>query len=723
MNKILSFIFIFVSTISFAQSKQSTEIKNFFWGEKDGFKSSNDIPEKWKNESAIIIYKNVNYDYHKFGKSITYTSSVRKRIKLLDKASVEEFSEFSLNKNFGRRRGYYGSWRNKGSINIGIKIIKPNGKQIEIDVEKDAIETDNEKKIAIASLEVGDIIDYYSHSVKSFKSRDAYGFNPVEKTLGETYPIMNLKLTFETENDFFVNFQSYNGAPDLKQINTKKKSLRRYELVATDLAKNDFPKWFFPLAELPSYKFQVFFARSGKFENRAIAFLPKKENIIKKKVTKEDVINLYDNKFKPNGDISDVKRYLKENNITKPRDIVIKGFYFMRHYYLTRYFEAAVMQEAEIVYYPFQYYGKDFIYISNQKDFINHYSEFLKKHKIDSEIIVATKRYNGPISDLLIEKDVDVLLKVKLKEPVYLTEFNQFTDVNEFSPLLESTDVYALELNDKKKITNIKKSTLKSSSHEDNNSTTTFNVSLDDNLEIATINKKTALTGHLKYSNQREALSLFDYVNEDHKKYKTKKFLDYIKKKRNKTKYTNELNALKTKATNKIKETVKNSTASEYTFPMENYEYNIEKTGRYGFSTPFVMNEKFTVEKGLIKKAGKNYIFQIGKFIGEQIGINDQEKQRTNNIYMSYPRSFNYSISFKIPKGYSIAGIDKLNTNVTNETGSFTSQAHIEGDELIIETYKSYIHNYEPNNNWPKMVRFLEAAYQFTQGKILLKKI
>ena len=53
-----------------------------------------------ENESAVIIYKNENYDFHKFGKNVTYTTSIRKRIKLLDKAAVEEFSEFAFQKRF-----------------------------------------------------------------------------------------------------------------------------------------------------------------------------------------------------------------------------------------------------------------------------------------------------------------------------------------------------------------------------------------------------------------------------------------------------------------------------------------------------------------------------------------------------------------------------------------------------------------------------------------------
>ena len=88
--------------------------------------------------------------------------------------------------------------------------------------------------------------------------------------------------------------------------------MRRYELIASDIKKNEYTRWFYPLLELPSYKFQVYFARSGKFEDRALAFLPEKEKIIKSSVAKEEVLELYDNRFKPDGDIGDVRKFFKK---------------------------------------------------------------------------------------------------------------------------------------------------------------------------------------------------------------------------------------------------------------------------------------------------------------------------------------------------------------------------------------------------------------------------
>ena len=69
--------------LQFATAQEKNEVKDFFWGKNDAFQKANAIPDKWKNESAVILHKYEYYDYHKFGVNVTYTSGIRKRIKLL----------------------------------------------------------------------------------------------------------------------------------------------------------------------------------------------------------------------------------------------------------------------------------------------------------------------------------------------------------------------------------------------------------------------------------------------------------------------------------------------------------------------------------------------------------------------------------------------------------------------------------------------------------------
>ncbi|MCK7590638.1 DUF3857 domain-containing protein [Subsaxibacter sp. CAU 1640] len=720
--KLLLVLALAYSSVMMAQSKEELAAKEFFWGANDSYKDKNDIPDKWKNESAVVIYKNENYDFHKFGKNVTYTSSVRKRIKLLDKASVEEFSEFTYTKRFRSNKGRY-SWREKGNNFVGIKIVKPDGTETELDVENEAVEVDGETKVAISNLEVGDIIDYYFYRLEPFKSTYAFGFDPVEVSLGEEYPIMDFKLFFETENDFFINFNSYNGAPELKQVETEKRSIRRYELIASDIPKNEYPRWFYPLVELPSYKFQVYFARSGTFEDRAMAFLPEKEDIIKKSVSKEEVLNLYDTRFKPDGDIGDIKDFFKGKDYTSKEKKVADAYYYMRHYYLTRFIEAFYAQEAKISYNPFMYYGINPVFIQNQKQFIRHFTEFLKREKIDYEIVIAKKRFDGGIEDLLIEKNINVLVKVLTPNPMYAAFFGVHTSIDEYSAQIEGTDAYLLSAT-KSKIDVIKDGKLPASNHNDNETKKNIEVSLNEDFSKMNFKVVNSFKGFEKEAQLSERLLYSDYVNEDYEKYETESLLDLIKNKKEKARFKKEMDALNEKLHEKQLERFKNNAQSEYNVKeAEDYSYSIDATGRYGLETYFTFTESFNAQNdNLVKKAGPNYIVEIGKLIGGQIDLTEKERKRTENIYMDYPRSYNYEIRFSIPKGYSVSGLDKLNKSVDNSTGSFKSTATVEGDELVINTSKKYKHNYEPNKNWPLMIAFLDEANQFTNEKILLKK-
>ncbi len=720
--KLLIALLFFIAIIT-AQNKKEQEIKDYFWGSNDAFKNANEIPEKWKNESAVIIYKNINYSYNKFGKKVTYKTSFRKRIKLLDKNAVEEFSKFSFRKKFKSNRGDYSYWQKKGKVFFAIKIIKEDGKEIEIDVDKEAIKEEDDYKIAISNLEVNDIIDYYYYNYEPFKSHDEYTFEAEERTLSDVYPIMDFKLYLESENDFFINFKSLNGAPQLKKVPSQKRNLRKYELLASDIPKNNFPIWFYPLAEVPSLKFQVYFARSGKFENRTIAFLSEEEKIIKSNVSKEDVLALYNGRFRPYGHLGDVIKYFKTQNFKTDEEKVIAAYYYMRHYYLTRFVEAFIVSDAKIME-PFMLYGATPVFIKNKKQFIKHFTAFLKDYKIDYEIVIGTKRYNGNIKDLLIEENVEVLVKIKTKNPLYAQFFGPHTNINQISPLLHGTDIYLLTTNERHKIKGVKKGVLPNSDYKKNVSNKEINLELNTEFSGFSVDTHNNLTGYCKISDQSDRLLFHDYVYEDYEKYGTKKLIDLIRKKKRKAKVEKEFNAVTSKIKKNQKKELEKQVKNEFKLNnIKDYKHTLINTGRYGLDAKFEYDESFTFKDQYIKKAGANYIIEIGRFIGGQIEIEDEKRQRNVGIYMTYPRTFNYHIKLKIPNGYTVSGIDKLIKNVANNTGAFISNAKLENGILDITTSKQYKHNYEPKENWKLMLLFLDEANQFKNEKILLKKI
>lgn len=712
-----AFLIILLAVCSLATGQDKEEIQDLFWGSKDPYKATRDIPEKWKNESAVVIYKNENYEFSKINMRVDYISSIRKRIKLQDQASVTEFSEFSFKEQFYSSKGL-GS-RKKGKMFLGIKVVKPDGTEKIVNIDEEAVTTDDKKKVAIPNLEIGDIIDYYYYVTESFMSYAAYNFDPVERTLGDVYPVMNMKLTFKTENDFFVNFGTYNGAPELKMVG-EKGGERRYELTASDIEKNDFPRWFYPLVELPSYKFQVVFARSGKFEDWAAAFLPEKENIIKSTVSKEEVLQHYENKFTAAG-YANIKDFLTSRTFKNDEERVKEVYYYTRHAFFTRYIEAFVVDEAKIMY-PYELYGNSPVFFKYENQFINYFMAFLKSQTIDYDILVATPRENGPIKDLLLESNTAVVLRVNTANPVYLQFFTPFTNADQIQHDIENSEAYALKISKGRKVTDVETIKLPSTTYKDNATEQKIAVSLTPDFSSVTVNRETSAIGHNKDNLQDQRMYFFDYVDEDYAKYGTKTLIDLVKNKKKKEQYSKEFNALKDKLREKQKEEFKAGTESEFGFTIDDHSFSIVNTGRYGSKMPFTYKEDFTVKNNLVKKAGENYIFEIGKLIGEQIDLEEKEMNRTNNIYLSHPRSYSEDIVFTIPAGYTVTGLEKLNKQVENSTGGFVSSAKIEGDKLIISAQKYYTSYYEPSAKWKDLTAFLDAAYQFTQEKILIKK-
>ena len=715
MKKI--FIFCFFITASL-QAQDNLKIQNLFWPKDDIHSKTIEVPSKWKNESAVIIYKFDFFDYHKFGKNVNYTSAKRMRVKLQDEAAVKEFSEFTFTERFISSKGWA---TRRGTNSIGIKVIKPNGKETILDVSKEAVSLDAEKKIAIPNLEIGDIVDYYLHSEEPFKSIIEVGFDPVETTLGDVYPIMDYKLSFQTENDFFVNFNTYNGAPKLKEIPTKSSGERIYELTASTIEKNDFPRWFYPLVELPCYKFQVFFARSGKFEERAAAFLSDKEKIVKSTVTKEDVFNYYDSKFLADGNVSQINAFLKGKTFKNDEEKIREVYYFTRHQYFTQYVEAFVAKEANI-FYPFELYPNA-IFFNSEEQFIRYFMNFLKKSDISYDIIVGTARFDGDIEDLLIQKNVSILLRVNTKNPLFLEFFTPFTSADQFNYNLENTKAYLLEVSKGKKIIDAATITLPGSTKDDNINRTITQLSLQEDLASFKVSRDNSFFGHYKESQQSNLLNFYDYVYEDYKKYGNSSLMELVKNKNKRAQYTKEFNAIIAKSKENQKEGFTKATKEEYEIDIEEYSMEIKNTGRFGKNEPMQYSENFLIKDHFIKKAGNNIMVELGKFLTSQIETSKKEKERTNNIYMTFPRQIEQEIQFDIPAGYSVSGLEKFNKKVENETGGFISTAVQEGNKIVIKTTKYYTNYYEPNSNWKKMLDFLEVSYQFTQEKVLLKKI
>src|SRR5687767_10549349 len=117
--------------VVFAQTEAEKKIREEMWERPAPEFKSTQVPEKWKNESAVLLALQREYisDYATKLRGLSPTKvfvqklNIHFRIKVLDKAAVEDFSEIEFNNRtvktnlFGKASEYRV---------IGIKVIKPN---------------------------------------------------------------------------------------------------------------------------------------------------------------------------------------------------------------------------------------------------------------------------------------------------------------------------------------------------------------------------------------------------------------------------------------------------------------------------------------------------------------------------------------------------------------------------------------------------------------------
>jgi hypothetical protein len=123
-----------------------------------------------------------------------------------------------------------------------------------------------------------------------------------------------------------------------------------------------------------------------------------------------------------------------------------------------------------------------------------------------------------------------------------------------------------------------------------------------------------------------------------------------------------------------------------------------------------------------VKKAGNNYIVDVGKLSGTFLQLEEKDRKRTIDVYMPGARSFKYVISFNIPPGYKATGVEELNKQKSNKTGLFSCAATVTGNVLNITVTRTYNNNFEKAADWPLVAELVDAGFAFNNQKMLLEK-
>jgi hypothetical protein len=149
--------------------------------------------------------------------------------------------------------------------------------------------------------------------------------------------------------------------------------------------------------------------------------------------------------------------------------------------------------------------------------------------------------------------------------------------------------------------------------------------------------------------------------------------------------------------------------------------YNVEATNFFSTNEPIITQTKFKL-KNYFSSFDEYLVFNIGRLLGNQLNYTEKEVPRQNNFYIPFKKKYIFNIQFEIPSGYRIENLADLNSKIETTAGKFESKARLEGNRLIINTEKLYrFIDYDKKDEKDISV-FLNLATDFTQKKLVLKK-
>jgi hypothetical protein len=679
-----------------------------------------ETPAKWTDESAVIIgYKrSILFDKKNSGgffsprqKNVFFFEKVRFKIQLHDRNSVDAFSEIYFR---------YSS-KEDGFL---ARIIKPGGEILPVNL-KEAVELESAGeipeffksffdqtsgadsryyKVAIPNLEPGDVLEYaaYTKSKLDVRGSGFVEFDPQYEICSKGYPIMYNEIDIETDNKSFFKSLSLNGAPEFKKENSDDKDFFRYVLTDRDRGVEKDVNFINRFMVYPVVKFQVIYANSENVKGLLIGGkgelkngFSKDELALKAWENYASTGNWYDPRNPANmllaSCLDDLKR-LGAKDWTDQQ-------YIRNVFYLIR--NKVVFRSTYL----------------NDRVFAYLFANLLLRHNIQSELVISSTNTIGRLKDILF--DDEIRYAVKVNNELY---FN-CTDHSIPGDLVQSllgNEAYIIGEPDRKShAQTIKPFVLPDAKANDNTVTYSINSSMSADFNNVLVARTSNYTGLVKTNNIGSAMRLTTYMLDDYKSYGGESPTEKMRPKEQ-DEYDRSVKAIKDEYKKAKPDYVRDGLEKEFQQKVKFTDFKITSDGRTEKKKNLVFTEEFELP-GQVRKAGKKYLVNLTGLIGPQLQVKKDQRERKYDINVGYARTISWIINFKIPEGYTAAGIAELNSNVENETGKFSCEAKEEAGNIVCKITKVYKEANIAKDKWKDMLAFIDAAYNSSYKYILLK--
>lgn len=721
-----------LSASAFAQTKDETkyreradEVRKEIWETAGPQFKVKAVPAELSNESAVIIARyfeiinsskfRLKFSLFGFGgaRRLSYRTTLHERVKIGDKAALEEFSTIEYKKKLDKTASYaFAKIINKMETYIGAKIVKPDGKEIVVNTDEEVLtknqSKDKEGKLAISDLQVGDILDYFIR-IEEMQETGPEAQGPYSFVMGGEYPFMHYQVRLQIDDKCNVKYITANGAPSFRESTTDDGDFL-LEFTQKNLPKIESNMWTSPWRQLPYLI--LTYTYTGK------------KGDVKKGFMSDDIVKSIKYSYLP--------AYGPPYLNTEPLNIVYNYFGGKKK---VKEFPADTV--AKVLYDAWKFvafcnFATDNIDVSNDVNYRTAsglltamgMSYYLRQLDIDHDIVLVCSRYSASMKNIMNIWDFDGLIRLNNGKQ-WMAFDDVVTQFNEIPARFQGEDAITLHPEVSKRTVDYYESKTKIPVTKDADNINVENIAVffgSPNMQQLKIDRSCILTGALRHGEQKRLMlmqemeeKLSDVVNQ-------KKFTDRLEENKKLQKTAVEFAAAFEKEKKEQKTYFKDEAKEQFEEEVKDLNvFEIKSMGLLRGENQFEYRSTFALDN-FVKKAGNNFIVDAGRLIGKFSKVEDKDRKRTIDIYMTCARSFTYNISINIPEGFNAKGIEELNMNKTNETGSFVSTASSDGKVITISVKRSFSKNLEPAANWSKLVELLDAVYDFNSKKILLEK-
>jgi len=677
------------------------------------------VPAEYANESSVIMARRAEIQANSkrringwgtINRNFYYNSTVRELVKINDKVSLDEYSQLSYHQFKKLNR-----WMSATATTfVGARIIKPDGSVRHVGIDETVLlQTPGdgpERKLAISGLQVGDFLDMYicveEYSV-NFREPERLIFE-----FGDEHPILDYSIHCNIGDKYAVEYRSMNHAPDARQTTNDDKDLI-LDIDMKNLAAAPTGLWMSSLRELPAFRINVLAGNkemTGRSTGEVVKDVPLLDVLNRTWPESNQALNMiigntahkilidYDSHFK-----------------RIPKDSLARLIYYAYRFslYYNQVEDSKTMEVGE---------ARNHMEL-NTSLYLSCLRALLNSYAIDAEYTVMPSRYGPSINDVMTPGDLMLMLKVNVDRPFYVSCGNMFTCPDYIPDYLEGQPYVELNRTFRKNQLPDMSVSTPISSAEENAHKENIQIDITSDLQLLHFKRQTTLTGKMKEDEQLHLLNFEDcYNSEQQALHVEKSVMDELKKARRKNNVSEDYAAALQHARSSLKDRFKEEVASEFIEdPKDMLAWKVDNPGIRDYAPDFVYSTEFTMD-GLLQHAGNNLLLNVGKAINSPLKMTASQRDRKVDIYMPYARTLDCSVSFAIPPGYTVMGVEKLNGKVANACGSLTTTARIQGNQLIVQYKRVYKHNFEGAAKWPELLAIIDASNDFSGQKVLLKR-